>query len=358
MKISNKIRKKDCKMTINIKLSSDDEINSKELDFFTGKCPRGFLVPSSYKRNTIKYTGPISISLYKKLKKPITKYDFFFIIEQLVDVTQKIKDKNLFLTKLILDLKNVYINETTKEVQFIYVPIASCSSDADIISFIKSVIYSAKPSVEDDMDYISRFVYFINSLNGYDPDRVERFIAQECKAAVNIIKRHRAEQLRSATDKSESREEYSNCSDDEATGLIGDDDEDTQMLNGDEDTGLLSGYYDSTDDEATEFIKKICPTLRRVSTDEIISIDKPVFRIGKDKRYVDYYVTDNNSVSRSHADIITRGSRYFVIDLGSKNKTFINNKIIPVQTEVEILDGNKLKLASEEFTFNIDSKKN
>ena len=67
--------------------------------------------------------------------------------------------------------------------------------------------------------------------------------------------------------------------------------------------------------------------------------------------YVDYFVTNNIAVSRSHADIITRSGKYYVIDLNSKNHTYINDKEIPVQVEIEILNGDKLTLGNEEFIF-------
>ena len=140
--------------------------------------------------------------------------------------------------------------------------------------------------------------------------------------------------------------------DDEATGLLTDDsDEATGLLNdGDEATGLLND-----DDEATGLLAEESvhyPTLYRVLTEEHISVNKPVFRLGKERSYVDYFVTNNNAVSRGHADIITRGNRYFVRDLNSKNKTFINGQAIPAQYECEIFDGNRLTLGNEEFIFN------
>ena len=98
------------------------------------------------------------------------------------------------------------------------------------------------------------------------------------------------------------------------------------------------------------------PTLFRTLTEETISVNKPVFRIGKERSYVDYFVTNNNAVSRSHADIITRGSKYFVIDLNSKNHTYINDQMIAVQCETEIRDGDRLKLGNEEFVFKITTE--
>ena len=156
--------------------------------------------------------------------------------------------------------------------------------------------------------------------------------------------------------------------DDEATGLL-DDDDATGILDEDEATGLLddeaTGLLDGADeatgllvdeDEATGLLNENnanvhYPTLFRILTEEEISVNKPVFRLGKERSYVDYFVTNNIAVSRSHADIITRGTRYYVKDLNSKNHTYINGQELPVHCEVEIYDGNLLKLGNEEFIF-------
>ncbi|AST93438.1 hypothetical protein BC6307_20295 [Sutcliffiella cohnii] len=95
------------------------------------------------------------------------------------------------------------------------------------------------------------------------------------------------------------------------------------------------------------------PHLVREKTEEKISVNKPSFRIGKEKSYCDYFVLDNNAVSRSHADIITKGDRYFIVDNNSTNKTYVDDRPIPVKQEVEIFSGTKLKLGNEKFTFYI-----
>ena len=87
---------------------------------------------------------------------------------------------------------------------------------------------------------------------------------------------------------------------------------------------------------------------------EKISVSKPAFRIGKERQFCDYFVSDNNAVSRSHADIITRGGRYFIVDKNSTNKTYVDGKAIPVEKEVEIFPGTELRLANEDFVFHID----
>ena len=95
----------------------------------------------------------------------------------------------------------------------------------------------------------------------------------------------------------------------------------------------------------------VSPHLIRIKTNENIMIDKPVFRIGKEKSYVDYFVSDNTAVSRSHANIVSRESKYYVMDTNSTNHTYLNGKMIQSNVEVELAHGDKIRLGNEDFEF-------
>ena len=62
---------------------------------------RGFLKPNLVKKGVIEYTGPIGISLYERLKKPIGKRDFLFIMEQIAVTVQKIKANHLKMENIV-----------------------------------------------------------------------------------------------------------------------------------------------------------------------------------------------------------------------------------------------------------------
>lgn len=100
-----------------------------------------------------------------------------------------------------------------------------------------------------------------------------------------------------------------------------------------------------------ESVKK--PVLIRVRNNERIPIDKPYFRIGKEKSYVDYFIGDNSYISRGHASIITKDGHYYIVDSNSRNHTYVNGEIITSSTEVEIRNGDAIKLANEEFEFKL-----
>ena len=95
------------------------------------------------------------------------------------------------------------------------------------------------------------------------------------------------------------------------------------------------------------------PHLIRAKNNERINLDKPVFRIGKEKSYVDYFIGDNSAISRSHANIISRDGNYFVVDTNSTNHTYVNGTMIQSNVETPISHGAKIKLANEDFEFRI-----
>lgn len=98
---------------------------------------------------------------------------------------------------------------------------------------------------------------------------------------------------------------------------------------------------------------KPMPHLIRNKNNERIEVNKPVFRIGKEKSYVDYFISDNTAVSRSHANIITREGQYFIVDTNSTNHTFVNAKMLQSNVEVEIKHGDKIRLGNEDFEFKL-----
>ncbi len=93
------------------------------------------------------------------------------------------------------------------------------------------------------------------------------------------------------------------------------------------------------------------PYLIWEKTEEKILVDKPVFRIGKEREYCDFFVMNNSTVSRSHADIITDEGRYYIKDLGSTNGTYLDCRMIAPQNKVEIFSGTKIRLSNEDFIF-------
>ncbi len=93
--------------------------------------------------------------------------------------------------------------------------------------------------------------------------------------------------------------------------------------------------------------------LIRKKNGEKIAINAQNFKIGKERRRVNYCVSDNNSVSRVHCEIVKKGPDFYVIDQGATNFTYVNGVQLSPQKETLLSDCSVLKLSDEEFEFHM-----
>ena len=93
------------------------------------------------------------------------------------------------------------------------------------------------------------------------------------------------------------------------------------------------------------------PYLIREKNNAQISINKPVFCIGKSRAQTDYCIEDNPAVSRLHARIISRNGVYYVVDLQSTNHTTVRQSKIAPNEEVQLNHGDQVIFANEHFEF-------
>ena len=95
------------------------------------------------------------------------------------------------------------------------------------------------------------------------------------------------------------------------------------------------------------------PHLIRSKNNEKIPLNKPVFRIGKERSYVDYFISDNTAISRGHANIVNHDGVFFVVDTNSTNHTYVNGVMIQSGVETKLAHGDKVRLANEDFEFKL-----
>lgn len=95
------------------------------------------------------------------------------------------------------------------------------------------------------------------------------------------------------------------------------------------------------------------PFLVRVKNHERIYLNDSVFKIGKEKSYVDYFIADNPAISRSHANIVCKNGEYYVVDQNSTNHTYVNGSMIQSNVEAKLEHDSKIRLANEEFEFKL-----
>ena len=331
-----KVSIKKSTVTAMMKAGRKERINETELSQLARIKPCGIMHVTKTKKDSVIYTCPANINLTDRLKKAISKYDFFFMMEQIVIMVEDVYNNGLNVNSVRFNMDDVYINEMTKEMYFIYFPIVGGQESADIVGFIENIIYTMTPVINEDTNYISRFMYYVRSFHGFNGNAIEKYISREERAVVNVLK-NKAVTMQQTMQQQIMQQQTMQ-----------------QVMQGSMDgTTVLSD-----DSISIQQIQQMQPvnyhfaSLTRQVTGEKIELGKPSFVLGKNPEKSDYAVAGNTNISRVHAVITMRNGRYYVMDQNSTNGTFINGRIIKAGQETEILPGDCLMLANEEFIFN------
>ncbi|MBR6402810.1 MAG: FHA domain-containing protein [Eubacterium sp.] len=115
--------------------------------------------------------------------------------------------------------------------------------------------------------------------------------------------------------------------------------------------GAVTGAVSNVADKIGNNTIKINPYLIRNETEEKVIIAKPVFKIGKASRGVDFHVGGNGAISRQHAIILHKGDDYFLKDNKSTNHTYLDGKQLEPDEEAQLKDNSIIRLGDEDFTF-------
>ena len=384
-----KVKFKDSQITVKSKLSKDEQINARELEILNSKIIRGIMKPTVEGEKKLSYLSPGGIRLEAYLKKGITKNDFFLVIAQILEAVKSIGRNSFNINNLILNMKYVFVNEMTHELHFVYQPIYSSAISSDLASFLYDVAYSVTLALNEDYKCVNNFIAYLKGLQAVSVINIEKYLLDVYPQIYKQVKRQKygqSEYLGSfkngkdiyydmdkrrkpaPLDDGDSTSLLSEKNDkDEATSLLMDDNTDipTSILeeyDNNEPTSLLVEDEDEAtsllvDDEPTSLLSEgpqiTYPYLIRKSSFDRTDINKPVFRIGKERSYVDCFVANNNAVSRIHADIITRNNCYFVKDENSTNGTYVNSNRLSPNEEVQVFDGDIITFANEEFEFHM-----
>lgn len=391
---------KNGQITVKSKLQKGEQLNERELAVFQQKMIRGLMRPVVRNDKKIDYSAPIGVYLKSFLQNGITKYDFFLIIAQIAEAVNKIEIYGFSYDNLLLDLDYIFINERTKEVQFVYQPVIALlpNENSNIFTLLYQMVNCTQLHLNETEFFINDFVEFLRRLPYFDTKMIEDYILKAQPQVYQQVKRQKKGDSKFLKDKlyedpmgssaaqgnySQQNQQFSqqqyyqpdnNQSDQFAAH------NNWQYPGVNPQNGPQAVYHqpplDSTppiipgvpvpppdagenttvlNDGGTSVLNNNAsaayPYLIRLSNFERVDIDKPSFRIGKEKSYVDYFVMNNSAVSRIHADIISRDGRYFIKDNNSTNRTFVNGTVIPFEQEYEIFDGDAVMLANEAFEF-------
>lgn len=333
------------------------------------------------KGNSFKFIYDITgfIPLKDYLAAPLDKALFAKLLKSIF-ITLKTMDSSYFRQQaLIMDFNCVMVNPATQHVHFIYVPIQGYDANCSLREFLLNIIQLCTFVQGEDSSYVRDYITILNSGINFSVFELEEYIRKleqtdsvdanailecpvchmkftkktnYCEACGSKIYGNtgscRKTTYDPARDNGQIVEQNESINTEEVDMFPRKDS--TQGLS-DGTTVLGASIGETTVLGIGQFDIVSFPHLIRCKNGEKIRIDKSTFRIGKEGMSCDYSVIDNSAVSRTHADIITKNGRFYVVDLGSTNRTYVDGRAITPKQEIEIFAGTRLRLANEEFDF-------
>ncbi|OCA87669.1 hypothetical protein A8F94_07385 [Bacillus sp. FJAT-27225] len=369
-------------------LTSFEAVNERELQAIA----RGLMdtlnpvTTKTGKKGVITITSTITdmITLKTYFTRIVSKKMFLDTVIQIVSVIKECEARSMNPVNLMLNADHIFIEPRTKKVTCIYLPIVNNHAPSSAATFFKELPFSIVFTKHEDHSYIKEYLNYFNTVPPFSINSFEKLIlgmmgkkadskqffptggtqpgatggfSDNVKIPnANIAYNPLGNSGKSCPGCGRTAPNSANycpacgiaLAADFVQGSFGK--KGTQFSS--ETTILGAGEAGGTTVLGADLNSElIFPYMIREKNKETIIINKPSFRIGKEKSFCDYFISDNHAISRSHADIITRENRYFIIDHNSTNKTYVDGRAIPVKQEVEIFSGTKLRLANEEFIF-------
>ncbi|MBO4523988.1 MAG: FHA domain-containing protein [Ruminococcus sp.] len=357
-----KFTEKNGEVCIICKFVGSEMLNDAEYQYFIDNRIKGWLVPDALSDDKLVFTGARGLPLINILKNGIDKSQYFRIILNLLNILE-IADKCGFnMQNIVLDPNYITAEPPKMEIHLFYLPLWYNESTNDgIINCLRKISSYANYSSQYDYDRIDSFMNFVMSKPKFSIYGTKERIRTEAPELFALPDRSEfsrpASQSASSVLKPQTSHPANNTGDTHPFVVPKAAKKAVPLFSRPEPKSIPPLAFEKKP-VLPELIKKeiphtsqTFPTLTRRSTGVSVNIDRPVFRIGKERDRVDFCITENRTVSRHHATIYCRDGSCFIEDNNSTNKTYINGTPIIPEREIKLKDGDVIKLSNEEFDF-------
>lgn len=408
------IVKKKKEKYVHIKLSGNEMINTREIELLNSHQINSLIDPETGKKNKSELFYKVSnyISLKEYLKSVTSKDRFLNIIISILETLKDTQKVMLYNKNFILDTEYIFVEPQSKMLLYIYLPVVNYDFEQDIKRFFMNIVYDTVFNQFEDCTYVSQYIayfnqhtnfsvfdfeMFVRELNGEDmrsgDKKVElklphpsKFLDSNVKlcprcgkeytnvdnfcdvCGIRLVYKDSDTSFSSfssgspnfmyATPVEEEIEQVQNGTQQMTlSDRIGSINQNSniggkpyvpQYSKG---TTVLGAIDYGTTVLSFEQLNRIAyPSLLRTKDGKKITVNKCTFVIGKSEANCDYVISDNNAISRKHATISIANGKYYVVDNSSTNGTYIDDIRIDADKSYEILPGQKIRFADDEFT--------
>ncbi len=310
----------------------------------TGQVPGLLRAELIGRGNSFRLSYDISgyISLREFLSAPINKSTFITLIDNILNTVKGLQKAYYNRQYILFDINAVMIEPMTRRIGFVYVPITFYDSGTELRSFLLSIAQNCFFTPNESNDYAREYIRIVNDGINFSDFKLEEYIKK----------------LISDGQTSDDERKCVRCGNAVPNGVSYCPSCGTSIYTLDNVTPdkvydpLKNAVKSSkTNTQGTNASEKAY--IRRLKTGEQIRITTDSFVLGKEACGCEYCVSGNSAISRCHAVIKHIGACWFISDLNSTNNTYVNGRAIHPNTDTELYDGTNIRLANEEFIFNL-----
>lgn len=347
-----KIENKGLQTFLVYQLKDEEEVDQACYEIIHDKQILGLLptfISTKDNKRCLKFNTSSRISLKHFFDGPVRKKEFLQVFSSIVENLKRCEEYTLDPNNILLDSSYIYVNKETKETELLFCPLIWQGHSEDIKSRLKNLILKLDYASEDNALYASRITKYLAQESSFSIEGL-RSLLEELKAEKEqeLGKLFQAGKIKMPTMNLTQSKQPEPAQGDwvgpRQDGIVSKDNNPRQ-------TKELSSNNVTKEDTSNHFMKAV---LKRVKTGEQVLISKQVFKIGTEKDFVDYCIKDNPTISRSHANIVIENEEYYIMDMNSKNHTFVNGRLLSGAKKVKLIHGSSILLANEEFEFSLE----
>lgn len=396
------VTEKPFKTTLMFELYEGSDFDKKTYRIL--KKDKNLFAEGKFDNEVFYYNITNKMSLRKYMALGMNQKKLFYLIERLIDAELCFIESGINPQYMMYDADLVLVDKDTQEITFIYVP----ATDHGLMyrplkAFIKEILANAVYDEMENLDYVGRLITYINKNKVLDIDALPAVLADirdsqknlsrmTAHGAVAMAKAAAAEvaAVTAADEEAEAfavkepvqeampdvqlpqkEEEKMNVDDLSISGIDMLDEHEAKAEEAIPDISfeITEPEEEKTEEKAGEMPEapvqaddekiairevpveqKKYPYLVRSKNQEIITIDKDEFKLGKIPG-ADYMLSDNPAVSRMHAIIHNVDNTYYICDNYSTNATYLNDERLEPGKNYLLMNGVKVRLANDEFTY-------
>ncbi|SET33656.1 DUF6382 domain-containing protein [[Clostridium] polysaccharolyticum] len=330
-------------------LNEEEEVDQACYDLIHDKQIAGILptfLSAKDKKTCLKFNTSSRIHLQQFFDGNAGKREFLQVFLNIVETISRCKEYTLPVHYICLDSKYIYVNKETKDVELLYCPVIQPEVEMDLRNQLRQVMLQLRYSSLENSFYVSNITRFLEQKEEFSlaalKELLQTMLNKTALPVSSLFKggkvKMKAIDIKQSSQPEPAQENWAGpkCRETQA--------EQEKKENGSDKENERDREAGTMDCFKTGF-------LQHKRTGNVIRLDKQVFKIGKETGFVDYCITDNPAISRSHANIVIENNEYYIMDMNSKNHTVVNGRMLMGTEMVKLIHGSSIQLADEDFEF-------